>query len=95
MKTKKHSHNVEENINIDEKMNKIQKIKHEIDTIEQDIKNNHEMIQTKNNVITYPKMDVSLNRFRKEKSRLTKTMNKKGSSFLKLFERRISKIPGK
>ena len=66
-----------------------------IKRMDETIQNKYETLQTGNVVITYPKIDVSLDKFRKEETRLTQTINKKGPSFLNLFEKRINKIPGK
>ena len=43
----------------------------------------------------YQRKDVSLNEFRKEEARLTKSMNRRGSSFQNLFERRLTRMGGK
>ena len=46
-------------------------------------------------VIFYPRVDVSLNQFRKEEAKLTKSLRKRGSSFLELFRKRLASIDGK
>lgn len=77
----------------DRKMDKIRRTEREINKMSESVENKYMMLQSGEVVITYPKINVSMNRFRKEESRLT--FNKKGSSFFHLFERRLSTVPGK
>lgn len=53
------------------------------------------LTKSKADVLIYPKENVSLNKFRKEEAKLTESMRKKGSSFFKLFEKRLDSIKGK
>ena len=77
----------------DKKMREIRRLERKINKMSETVENKYTMLQTGEVVITYPKIDVSMNKFRREESRLT--FNKKGSSFFNLFERRLSTIPGK
>ena len=44
--------------------------------------------------IFYPPVNVSLEQFRNEELRLTKSSARKGSSFLNLFGKRLTRMPG-
>ena len=46
------------------------------------------------NIIEYPKIKVSLRKFRLEEARRTNTVRKKNSSFLKLFGKRLDSMEG-
>ena len=46
------------------------------------------------NIIEYPKRQVSLQKFRIEEARRSNTIRKKGSSFLKLFGKRLDSMEG-
>ena len=78
----------------DKEMNKVRRMERKLNKMDETIENKYQSLQTGNVVITYPKIDVSMNKFRKEENPFTKTINKKGSSFFNLFEKRINKIPG-
>ena len=78
---------------INKLMKKVHKMDNEIKKIDNEIQNKYNAFP-KTDVIIYPKIDVSLNKFRKYEARLTKTMRIKNSSFQKLFEKRLHSIKG-
>ena len=73
-------------------MDEVRRINRKINKMSETVENKYISLQTGEVVITYPKIDISMNKFRKEEYRFT--FNKKGSSFLNLFKRRLSAIPG-
>ena len=77
----------------DEEMNKVRRMERKMNKMNESVENKYKSLQTGNVVITYPKTNVSWNKFRREENRFTKT-TRKGSSFFNLFEKRIDKIPG-
>ena len=80
---------------INKLMKKVKRSEQKIKKIDNEIQNKYNAIPSlKTDVIIYPKMVVSLNKFRKDEARLTKSMRKKNSSFQKLFEKRLHSIKG-
>ena len=76
-------------------MNKIRKLNKRTKAVGDAITDRYDtLMKTNEDVIVYPKMNVSLNKFRKEEAKLTKSMRKEGSLFLKLFEKRLGGIEG-
>ena len=76
-------------------MNKVHKLNNRTKLVDDAISDRYGALTKSNeDVIIYPKMNVSLNKFRKEEAKLTKSMRKEGSSFQKLFEKRLDGIEG-
>lgn len=75
-------------------MKKVHKSNRRIKSVDDKITDKYNALtQSKKDVIVYPKVNVSLNKFRKEEAKLTKSL-KKNSSFLKLFEKRLDSNEG-
>ena len=55
----------------DKKMNKVRRMERKINKMNETVENKYKSFQTGNIVITHPKTDVSMNKFRKEESRFT------------------------
>ena len=80
---------------LEKNMKKIRKVKRQtqkaVDAVDEKYSN---LASKMKDFIVYPKMTVSLNRFRKEELKLSNSPAKRGSSFAKLFGKRLNNISG-
>ena len=73
----------------DKKMNKVHRMERKINKMNETIENKYKTLQAGNVMITYPKTDVSMNKFRKEENRFTS--NKRGPRSSIYLKRELTK----